>query len=224
MSVHRLDSGRAPSWTRHGRAVGSAPLSPRRASPVGLLLAAPRPCHTSRPRDQARRRTMKGRGTRRREFVKASAAAAAGLVFVKPGSVYGTPANDAIALGIIGCGGRGSGVGRDFLNAGGARRRAARPVRRPPDRDARAARQGADEKGLPKIADGMLFKGPDAYRKLLAAPAWTPSSSPARRTSTRTTSRRRWRRGQALLAREAGGHRRARHQADRETGRKGAGK
>src|SRR5438876_682386 len=35
---------------------------------------------------------------RRRAFVKASASAAAGLVFVKPGSVYGTPANDAVLI------------------------------------------------------------------------------------------------------------------------------
>ena len=42
---------------------------------------------------------MSDEGTKRREFIKASATAAAGLVFVKPGSVYGTPANDADRAG-----------------------------------------------------------------------------------------------------------------------------
>ena len=36
----------------------------------------------------------------------------------KAGSVFGAPASDAIALGIIGCGGRGNAVGKDLMNAG----------------------------------------------------------------------------------------------------------
>lgn len=104
----------------------------------------------------------------RREFLKASATAAAGLVFVKPGSVHGTPANDAIAVGIIGSGGRGSYIGREMLNAGGVRVVALHDLF--DDRLAEARDRldrVAEEKGLPKIADGMLFKGPEAYEKLL---------------------------------------------------------
>jgi predicted dehydrogenase len=106
---------------------------------------------------------------RRRAFVKASASAAAGLVFVKPGSVYGTPANDAVAVGIIGCGGRGNAVGQEMVAAG------ARVVALHDLFDDRLAAtrerfdKTAAEKDLPKIADAMLFKGPEAYHRLLAA-------------------------------------------------------
>ncbi len=107
---------------------------------------------------------------KRREFLKASATAAAGLVIVKPGSVYGTPANDAIAIGIIGSGGRGNYIGREMLNAGGVRVVALHDLFA--DRLAETRERFdklAEEKGLPRIADGMLFKGPQAYRRLLAA-------------------------------------------------------
>lgn len=107
-------------------------------------------------------------GIRRREFVKASATVAAGLAFVKPGSLYG---NDTIGLGIIGSGGRGGYIGREFLGVGGTRIVALHDLF--DDRLAETRERldkVADEKGAPRIADGMLFKGPDAYRKLLAAP------------------------------------------------------
>ena len=107
-------------------------------------------------------------GMRRREFVKASATAAAGFVIVKPGSVYGTPANDAIALGVIGCGGRGNYIPREFLSAGGTRVVALHDVfddRLAETRD--RYNKIHDEKGLPKVEDGKLFKGPDAYRQLV---------------------------------------------------------
>jgi predicted dehydrogenase len=107
-------------------------------------------------------------GNRRREFVKASAAVAAGLAFVKPGSVFG---NDTIGLGIIGSGGRGGYIGREFLGVGGTRVVAIHDLFE--DRLAETRERldkVAEEKGVPKIADGMLFKGPDAYRKLVEAP------------------------------------------------------
>jgi myo-inositol 2-dehydrogenase/D-chiro-inositol 1-dehydrogenase len=112
---------------------------------------------------------MSDRKVRRRQFLQASATAAAGFVIVKPGSVYGSPANDAVTLGIIGCGGRGNGVGKEMVDAG------ARVVALHDLFDDRLAdtRERFDklaaEKGQPKIADGMLFKGPDAYHKLLAS-------------------------------------------------------
>lgn len=112
---------------------------------------------------------MSAQRTKRRDFVKASATAAAGLVLVKPGSVYGTPANDAVRLGIIGCGGRGNAVGREFVNAG-AHVVALHDLFE--DRLAETRQRFdtlADEKGLPKIADGMLFQGPQGYHRLLAA-------------------------------------------------------
>ncbi|PYP99393.1 MAG: gfo/Idh/MocA family oxidoreductase, partial [Acidobacteria bacterium] len=61
---------------------------------------------------------MSDRTLRRRRFLQASATAAAGFVIVKPGSVFGSPANDAVTLGIIGCGGRGNYVGKEMVGAG----------------------------------------------------------------------------------------------------------
>jgi myo-inositol 2-dehydrogenase / D-chiro-inositol 1-dehydrogenase len=112
---------------------------------------------------------MSNRKVRRRQFLQASATAAAGFVIVKPGSVYGSPANDAVTLGIIGCGGRGNGVGKEMVDAG------ARVVALHDLFDDRLAETRAnfdklgEEKGQPKIADGMIFKGPDAYHKLLGS-------------------------------------------------------
>ncbi|PYQ02489.1 MAG: gfo/Idh/MocA family oxidoreductase [Acidobacteria bacterium] len=112
---------------------------------------------------------MSDRKVRRRQFLQASATAAAGFVIVKPGSVYGSPANDAVTLGIIGCGGRGNYVGKEMVGAG------ARVIALHDLFDDRLAETRgnfdklAEEKGAPKIADGMLFKGPDAYHKLLAS-------------------------------------------------------
>ena len=107
-------------------------------------------------------------GVRRREFVKASATVAAGLAFVRPDQVFG---NDLLGLGIIGSGGRGSYIGREFLGVGGTRVVAIHDLFEDKLAEARERLdQVAAEKGVPKIADGMLFKGPDGYRQLLATP------------------------------------------------------
>ncbi len=54
--------------------------------------------------------------TTRRDFARqAGAAAAIGWTIVKPGSVYGTPANSAVKLGVVGPGRRGTAITRLFL-------------------------------------------------------------------------------------------------------------
>lgn len=53
--------------------------------------------------------------TERRTFLKATTAAAVGMVGMRPESVFGAPANSSPQIGIIGCGGRGRYVGRFFL-------------------------------------------------------------------------------------------------------------
>ena len=50
----------------------------------------------------------------RRAFL-GTAAAAAGVMFIKPELVRGTAANSAVALGVLGCGGRGTAVGTGFV-------------------------------------------------------------------------------------------------------------
>jgi len=94
----------------------------------------------------------------RRQFVKGAAAATAGLLVVKPKSVFGMPANSAPQIGIMGCGGRGRFVGRFF----------------PEQTKARiigAADPFADRleytRRMFKLDKGRLFKGLDGYKGLL---------------------------------------------------------
>jgi len=53
----------------------------------------------------------------RREFV---GLAAAGITILKPSTVFGTQANSAVRLGLLGCGGRGLAVTSSFLQNTGA--------------------------------------------------------------------------------------------------------
>jgi myo-inositol 2-dehydrogenase / D-chiro-inositol 1-dehydrogenase len=55
--------------------------------------------------------------TDRRKFFQA----AGGLLLLKPQTVFGTPANSALEIGIIGCGGRGNWIGGHFKEYTGAR-------------------------------------------------------------------------------------------------------
>jgi predicted dehydrogenase len=54
----------------------------------------------------------------RREFLKATAAATAGLLVARPEAVAGAPANSKIQLGLIGCGGRGGWIANLFQEDG----------------------------------------------------------------------------------------------------------
>src|SRR3989449_11547681 len=56
----------------------------------------------------------------RRKFLGA-AAAAAGILLIKPGLVRGTAANSAIRVGLLGCGGRGTEDASNLVDTGGAR-------------------------------------------------------------------------------------------------------
>jgi len=58
-------------------------------------------------------------GMNRREFVKTAGAATAGLLLVTPEIAFGTAANSALQLGMIGCGGRGSSVAETFVRGAG---------------------------------------------------------------------------------------------------------
>src|SRR2546430_3560512 len=56
----------------------------------------------------------------RRTFVGATAAAAAAM-FIEPALVHGTHANSAIRVGLLGCGGRGTGDAANLVDTRGAR-------------------------------------------------------------------------------------------------------
>ncbi len=57
-------------------------------------------------------------GGGRRQFL---GAAGSGLLVLKPGTVFGSQANSAVEIGIVGCGGRGTWIGGLFQEFGGAR-------------------------------------------------------------------------------------------------------
>jgi myo-inositol 2-dehydrogenase/D-chiro-inositol 1-dehydrogenase len=106
----------------------------------------------------------------RREFLGTGAAAAAGLMIIKPQLVRGTAANSQVRFGLLGCGGRGTEVGSGFVQDAGARVTALGDLF--PDQLARA-RQHFDQiqkaKGYAAIDTSQLFTGPGAYRQIAAS-------------------------------------------------------
>ncbi len=113
----------------------------------------------------------KPKGTRigRREFMGATAAAA-GVTILKPRIAFGTEANSAVRLGILGCGGRGRSVMSSFLEHTGAVLTAIGDVF--PDQ-LEAGKTRLDEVsakfGKPAVDPQRLFKGLRAYEALFAS-------------------------------------------------------
>lgn len=105
----------------------------------------------------------------RREFVGVTAAAA-GVTILKPSVVFGTQANSAVRMGILGCGGRGTGVMSSFLRNTSAVVTAAGDIF-PDNLD--AGRQRLDEVsaelGKPALDGSRLFKGGKAYESLFTS-------------------------------------------------------
>ena len=90
----------------------------------------------------------------RRDFVKT---AAAGLLILKPATVFGSQANSAVEVGLIGCGGRGNWLAPFFPEYTGARIVALADVV-----------QGAprlDRKTF-KVDSSRAYYGPEAYKEL----------------------------------------------------------
>jgi len=104
----------------------------------------------------------------RRTFLKSSAATGAGLMFIPAASVFGTPANSSLGLGIIGCGGRGNYDGGEFVNNTDVRVTALMDLF--DDRlTATKARfdKIAEQKGYAGVAASNVFKGARSYEKLV---------------------------------------------------------
>ncbi|HJY06721.1 MAG TPA: hypothetical protein VJ323_10400, partial [Bryobacteraceae bacterium] len=73
-------------------------------------------------------------GLKRRKFLQSSGA---GLLLLKPETVFGYQTNSAVEIGIVGCGGRGNYVGDFFVEYTGSRVVAlADPVTQPLDETA----------------------------------------------------------------------------------------
>jgi len=110
---------------------------------------------------------MKDKITRRR-FIRTASAAAAGFTIVKPKSVFGTPANSAVQVGVIGCGGRGTADAISFVNNAGARIVAIADLFENRLMSAKNRfNQIAREKDYPEIKDSHLFRGSKEYLKIL---------------------------------------------------------
>jgi predicted dehydrogenase len=105
----------------------------------------------------------------RREFVGVTAAAAC-ITILKPSIVFGTQANSAVRLGLLGCGGRGVGVTSSFLRHTGAVVTAIGDVFQN-NVDAAKNRLDAVSGGLgkPAIDGSRMFKGINAYQALFAS-------------------------------------------------------
>jgi myo-inositol 2-dehydrogenase / D-chiro-inositol 1-dehydrogenase len=104
----------------------------------------------------------------RRDFVKTTAAAGAGLLIVPSTIAFGSAANSSLGLGIIGCGDRGNYDGGEFLNNTDVRVTALADMFEDRVLSTRANfDKKAEAKGHAKISDSNLFKGHKAYEKLL---------------------------------------------------------
>jgi myo-inositol 2-dehydrogenase / D-chiro-inositol 1-dehydrogenase len=105
----------------------------------------------------------------RREFV-GLAAATAGFTILKPSTVFGTQANSAVRLGLLGCGGRGTAVTSSFLQNTGTVVTALGDVFQD-NLEQSAGRLGAVSTKLGKpFADAAhTFKGIDAYEQLFTS-------------------------------------------------------
>jgi myo-inositol 2-dehydrogenase / D-chiro-inositol 1-dehydrogenase len=105
----------------------------------------------------------------RRKFLEV-AAAGAGVMFMKPQLVFGTAANSAVRVGLLGCGGRGTEDASSLVETGGARVVALADLFQDQLNAARAhfdqVQQG---KGYASLDASQLFLGPDAYQQIAAS-------------------------------------------------------
>lgn len=100
-------------------------------------------------------------GFSRRRFVSGgSGAAGAGVLILKPKTVFGSQANSAVEVGIAGVGGRGNWIGNFFVEQAGARVVALADVFH--DRlETGRARFG--------VAPSRVYRGVESYRELAAS-------------------------------------------------------
>src|SRR5271163_2443508 len=105
----------------------------------------------------------------RRDFIQT--ATASGLLLLKPETVFGSEANSAVRLGLLGCGNRGTTVATSFSNNTTAQVVALADIF--PDQLA-SGREHFDQLnaslGRAPIDSKMLFHGPHAFEQLAASP------------------------------------------------------
>lgn len=105
----------------------------------------------------------------RREFI--GGAAASGIMFMSARTAFGSQANSAVRLGLLGCGSRGTTVATSFAKNTSARVVALADLF--PDQLA-AAKTHFDQVnsslGVPPIDPKLMFRGYEAYQQLAASP------------------------------------------------------
>ena len=97
----------------------------------------------------------------RRDFLKA---AGAGLMIIKPELVRGTQANSAVRVGLLGCGGRGTGVATGMAQNAGARIAALGDMF-----EDQLTKAKATFDKLATVETSQLFSGPHAAEKMAAS-------------------------------------------------------
>lgn len=106
----------------------------------------------------------------RRKFV-GTAAAASGILLLKPKTVFGYEANSAVRLALLGCGSRGTSVAESFLNNTSARVVAVADLFSDKLGPAKTRLdQVGVQKGYPKIDERMMFHGYNAYEEVASSP------------------------------------------------------
>ena len=107
----------------------------------------------------------------RRTFLQSTAAAATGVLILKPATVFGYQANSAVRLGLLGCGNRGSSVATSFAHSTNTRVVALGDLFH--DRLTRGQdrfNKLNDSLGQPAIDPKQLFLGRHAVEQLAASP------------------------------------------------------
>ena len=111
----------------------------------------------------------KDTGVGRREFVGVAAAAAT-ITILKPSVVFGTQANSAIRLGLLGCGGRGRNVMGSFLeNTSGVLTAIGDMFQDNLDAGKKELDEVSAKFGKPAVDPKRLFRGPQAYQQLFTS-------------------------------------------------------
>jgi predicted dehydrogenase len=108
---------------------------------------------------------------KRRQFLQGGAAAASGLLLVKPATAFGYQANSAVRLGLLGCGSRGTSVANSFSQNTTAQVVALADLF--PDQLAAGQSHFDQLNGSlsrAPIDSKLLFRGPHAFEQLAASP------------------------------------------------------
>jgi myo-inositol 2-dehydrogenase/D-chiro-inositol 1-dehydrogenase len=107
----------------------------------------------------------------RREFIQTGTGVASGLLLLKPKTVFGSEANSAVRLGLLGCGNRGTSVATSFSKSTTAQVVALADIF--PDNLAKGkAHFDEVNAGLGRAAidSKLLFHGPNAFEQLVGSP------------------------------------------------------